>query len=76
MPLRLLKLQSDSHAPFSKSEHKIIDIDIPADVGTTNLSRSYVVFKMKISGTDATLGVHNVGFGDSTNAAMVYTQML
>jgi len=71
MPIRQIKLQSDSHPPFSKSEHNIIDIDIPADVGSSNLARSYVVFKTTIDTTGD--GVHNVGFGDSANDSMPYS---
>ena len=71
MPIRQIKLQSDSHPPFSKSEHNIIDIDIPADVGSSNLARSYIVLKTTIDTTGN--GVHNVGFGDSANDSMPYS---
>ena len=69
MPVKVLKLVSEQSGPFSRTNNKV-DIKIPAYVGYSDLSKTCLVVKLKLTdNTGLPIGLFDAAFNTGLDAS-------
>ena len=69
MPVKVLKIISEQSGPFSRTNNKV-DIKLPAYIGYSDLSKTCLVVKLKLTKSDGTdLGLYDAVFNTGLDAS-------